>query len=115
MVLFMVHSSLSGFFGSGEIPTSALDRMAATDPSGTRPVNSTNVGEAQPVAHLDELGERVTRTDEDEADVASAQFVHDRRRHLEDDVHPVLRSHHPDVRHQVFADRCAGRGRAVPA
>ena len=42
IVLFIVQNSLSWFFGSGEIPTSAVDRMAATVSSGTLPVNSTN-------------------------------------------------------------------------
>ena len=41
IVLFMVDTSLSGFFGSGERPTSAVERMRPTSSSGARPVNST--------------------------------------------------------------------------
>ena len=41
IVLFIVETSLSGFFGSGERPTSAVDRIRATKSSGARPVNST--------------------------------------------------------------------------
>ena len=41
MVLFMVETSLSGFFGSGQRPTSAVESRPATTSSGTRPVNST--------------------------------------------------------------------------
>ena len=41
MVLFMVETSFSGFFGSGEIPTSAEESIAATSASGIRPVNVT--------------------------------------------------------------------------
>ena len=41
MVLFMVETSFNGFFGSGEIPTSAVERIAATSASGMRPVNVT--------------------------------------------------------------------------
>ena len=41
IVLFIVDTSLSGFFGSGDRPTSAVDRMRATSSSGARPVNST--------------------------------------------------------------------------
>ena len=42
MVLFMVDRSFNGFLGSGEIPTSAVDKMADTSASGIRPVNVTN-------------------------------------------------------------------------
>ncbi len=41
MDLFIVDKSLSGFFGSGERPMSAVDRMRQTSSSGARPVNST--------------------------------------------------------------------------
>ena len=41
MVLFMVDTSLSGLRGSGERPTSAVERTACTVSSGARPVNST--------------------------------------------------------------------------
>ena len=41
IVLFIVDTSLSGFFGSGDSPTSAVDMTARTVSSGTRPVNST--------------------------------------------------------------------------
>ena len=40
-ILFIVDTSLSGFFGSGERQTSAVERYACTVSSGTRPVNST--------------------------------------------------------------------------
>ena len=39
--LFIVDTSLSGFFGSGDRPTSAVDMIRATSSSGARPVNST--------------------------------------------------------------------------
>ena len=41
MVLFIVETSLSGFFGSGHSPTSAVESTFATVSSGTRPVSST--------------------------------------------------------------------------
>ena len=41
IVLFIVDRSLSGFLGSGDRPTSAVDRMRVTSSSGARPVNST--------------------------------------------------------------------------
>ena len=41
IVLFIVDTSLSGFLGSGDRPTSAVDMTRATSSSGTRPVNST--------------------------------------------------------------------------
>ena len=37
MVLFMVDTSLSGFLGSGDMPMSAVDMMAATVSSGDSP------------------------------------------------------------------------------
>ncbi|BBY51319.1 hypothetical protein MARA_47870 [Mycolicibacterium arabiense] len=39
--LFIVDTSFSGFFGSGDRQTSAVDRQRWTNSSGTRPVNST--------------------------------------------------------------------------
>ena len=41
MVLFIVDRSLSGFFGSGHSPMSAVDSAVATNSSGTRPGMST--------------------------------------------------------------------------
>ncbi len=41
MVLFIVDTSFSGFFGSGDRPTSAVERIFLTSSSGARPVNST--------------------------------------------------------------------------
>ncbi len=40
IVLFIVETSLSGFFGSGESPTSAVERTSRTVSSGTRPGSS---------------------------------------------------------------------------
>ena len=90
IVLFMVETSFNGFLGSGEMPTSAVERMAATSASGIRPGERDEVGEVEPVALRDQVIEAVARSDEGEADVAAPESVHD------DDPPPPGRGpHHP--------------------
>ena len=111
MVLFIVHSSLSGSPGRERLPTSAFDRMAATSSSGIRPVNSTNSPSASRSRSSTSLVEAVTRPDEHEPDVAPAHAVDDDVGQLEDDVDPVLGAHHPDVGHHVAPPRARRRDR----
>ena len=101
MVLFMVETSFSGFFGSGEIPTSAVERMADTSASGMRPVKVTIVGEVEAMAQRDQVVEAVAGPDEGEADVATSESVHDVIGHLQDEVDAVLRPHHTQVGGQM--------------
>ena len=77
IVLFIVDTSLSGFFGSGDRPRSAVDITARTVSSGTRPVNSTWSAEAELVAQRDHLVEGVTATHQRERDVGPAELVDD--------------------------------------
>ena len=59
MVLFMVETSFNGFLGSGEIPTSAVERMAATSASGMRPVKVTKSVRSRLFAQCDEIIEAI--------------------------------------------------------
>ena len=116
MVLFMVDTSLSGFFGSGDSPTSAVDRICATSSSGARPVNSTWPGQAQLVAQRHQLVEAVARADQRERDVVAAELVHHDVGGPHHDVDAVLRPHDADVGGQEPAAAAQlGVVRAAPA
>ena len=77
MDLFMVDRSLSGFFGSGDRPTSAVERIRPTSSSGARPVNSTWPAKSELIAQRHQFVKAVARADQGEGDVIPAHFVHD--------------------------------------
>ena len=126
IVLFIVETSLSGFFGSGDRPRSAVDITARTivvrHPAGELDV----VAEPELVAQRDDVVEAVTAAHQRERDVGAPELVHDVIGRADDDVDAVLRSHHADVGDQVAvaaAERlvrlrrgatCPGPGRCGP-
>ena len=67
IVLFIVERSFNGFLGSGEIPRSAVERMAATSASGMRPVNVTHSERSRRSAQSDEIVEAIARSDQRES------------------------------------------------
>ena len=93
MVLFMVDTSFSGFFGSGDRPTSASTASRRDDvvrhPAGELDV----VREVELVAERDELVEAVAGPDQREADVVASELVDDDVGRPHDEVDAVLRSH----------------------
>ena len=95
IVLFIVDTSLSGFFGSGDSPTSAVDMIRLTSSSGARPVNST-ARRAELVPQRHQFVEAVAGTDQREGDVIPAELVHDDVGGPHHDVHAVLRAHDAD-------------------
>ena len=105
MVLFIVDTSFSGFFGSGDRPTSAVDRIRADDLVG-RPAGELHVtGQAELVAQRHQVVEAVARADQGEGDVVAAQLVHDDRRR------PARRSRR---RPAVPSRRCRRPGTCCP-
>ena len=100
IVLFIVETSLSGLSGSGESPTSAVDRISKTVSSGIRPVNVTRSAIPSSLGEHDELVVGVAAAHEDEVHVVAAR-AHDRRRRAERQVDPVLRAHDAQVRAEV--------------
>ena len=97
IVLFMVETSFSGFFGirRNAHVCSGEDRryLRVRDPPGERDV----VGEVEPATLLDQVVEAVTRSDEGEADVASPESVDDVIGDLQDEVHAILWPHDTQV------------------
>ena len=92
MVLFIVDTSFSGFFGSGESPISAVERIRATNSSGARPVNSTWSVEPELVAELHEVVVAVAASDQGESDVCAPETCGRSRQ-----LHVSLRRRHPAV------------------
>ena len=113
MVLFIVDTSFSGFLGSGEMPTSAVERIAATSASGIRPVKVTNSERSSRSTQRHEVVEAIARTDEGEADVAPTQLMDDVISHLQDEVHAVLWSHHAEVGGHMALVAVEGSGSAA--
>ena len=114
IVLFIVDTSLSGFFGSGDRPTSAVDMMLR-DQLVRRPAGELDVpGQAQLVAQRHQLVEAVARADQREGDVVAAELVHHDVGGPHHDVHAVLRAHDADVRGQVPAAPALAPGPAGP-
>ena len=113
--LFIVDTSLSGFLGSGERPTSAVDRMRLTSSSGARPVNSTWPARPSSSRSATSSSKQSPEPIKRERDVVAAELVHDDVGGPHHDVDPVLRSHHADVRGQVPAAPALRRvGLAAP-
>ena len=110
IVLFIVDTSLSGFFGSGERPTSAVDRIFLTSSSGARPVNST-------CPFRPSSSRSATSSSKQSPEPISVKAMSSRPHLVDhdvggphDDVHAVLRPHDADV----GGEELAGRG-AAPA
>ena len=101
IVLFIVERSFNGFLGSGEIPTWAVERIAATSASGIRPVNVYEVRKVEPVALSDQILEAIARSNQREADISTVEAVYDGVSQLQDEIDAILRSHHTDVRGQM--------------
>ena len=97
IVLFMVDRSFNGFLGSGEMPTSAVDKMARHVRVRDTPGERDEVREAEAFAQRHEVVEAIARSDEGKADVATAQAMHHVIRQLHDEVDAILRPHHPQV------------------
>ena len=97
MVLFMVDTSLSGFFGSGDRPTSG-GRQDLRDQLVWRPAGELHVaGQAQFVTHRHQIAEAVTRADQRERDVITAELMDHDADGAHNNVDAVLRPHDTDV------------------
>ena len=73
IVLFMVDRSFNGFLGSGEMPTSAVDKIGGHVRVRDTAGEGDEFREAEPLAQRDEVMEAIARSDEGEADVPSLQ------------------------------------------
>ena len=98
--LFIVETSLSGFFGSGERHTSAVDRQRCTYSSETRPGNSTTSVEPELDAERAQVLEGVAAAHEDAVEVLAT--VAQLRHRTQGVVDTVLRAHHAEVGEQVL-------------
>ena len=118
IVLFIVDTSLSGFLGSGDRPTSAVDRMRR-DQLVRRPAGELHVaGQAQLVPQRHQVVEAVALADQREGDVVAAHLMHHDVGGPHHDVDAVLRSHDADVGGEeppAPAQLRVGRGRAAAA
>ena len=103
IVLFIVDTSLSGFFGSGDRPTSAVGQDAH-DELVRRPPGELHVArQAELVAQRHQVVEAVPGTDQREGDVVAAELVHHDVGGPHHDVDAVLRAHDADVGDEVPA------------
>ena len=100
IVLFMVDTSLSGFFGSGDSPASAVDMMRPTSSSGARPVNSTCPARFSSSRRATSSSKQSPEPIRVKAMSVAAELVHHDVGGAHHDVDAVLRSHHADVRGQ---------------
>ena len=98
IVLFIVDRSFRGFFGSGESPTSAVERIFLTSSSGALPGELDMAVQLEFVSERHELVEAVARADDREGDVLTAQVMHHDVGGAHHDVDAVLRAHDADVR-----------------
>ena len=102
IVLFIVETSLSGFFGSGDSPMSAVDISRVTRSSGARPVKCTCSPSSSSTASLRRSGPaspspiRVRATSVRPR--TCTMCVHRAQRQVD----PVLGAHHADVDEQVL-------------
>ena len=97
MVLFMVDTSLSGFFGIRR-QADVRGGHDAPDQLVGRPAGELDVpGQAQLVAQRHQVVEAVARADQGEGDVVAAELVHDDVGGPHSDVDAVLRAHDADV------------------
>ena len=114
--LFIVETSLSGFFGSGDRPYVGGGQDPGDQLVGRPPGELDMSGQAQFVAQRDQLVEAVARADQREGDVVAAEFVHHDVSGPDHDVDPVLRSHDADVGGEELSPATLGRvGRAALA
>ena len=97
IVLFMVDTSLSGFFGSGDSPASAVDMMRPTSSSGARPVNSTCPARFSSSRRATSSSKQSPEPIRVKAMSVAAELVHHDVGGAHHDVDAVLRAHHADV------------------
>ena len=103
IVLFMVDTSFSGFFGSGHRPTSAVERRAATSSSGSRPGMSRKSSDPEFARQCFEVVVGLARTNESETQSWRPERVDYVVHHPYGQVDTVLGAHDPEVHREMFA------------
>ena len=103
IVLFIVDTSLSGFFGSGDRPTSAVDMIRADQLVG-HPAGELDVpGQASSSRSATSSSKQSPEPISVNAMSSRPQLVHDDVGGPQDDVDTVLRAHHAEVGDQEAA------------
>ena len=111
IVLFIVETSFSGFRGSGHRPRSAVDRISNTTSSGTRPVNSTLIGNTELSREIDQLLRTVALAHQHELDVVSSH-ASKLGNGTKSEIHAVLRPHDAEIGAQIRPSPPPRRDRA---
>ena len=101
MVLFIVETSLSGFFGSGESPTSAVESTSHDGLVGNPARQLHVVLQSELVAQRHDLVVAVARAHEGEGDVLATEVVYDVGCGPDRQVDAVLGAHDADIGDEV--------------